>query len=358
MLTRDVRLEGFDTADWVRLAEVFRAPRRPREREDPSRHGEPPPEVATPADAASTRRKGGVVVVTTGARLRKLLSTESGRLSVRDQPWPEPLEDLAARHGARWAAELQTGALEDLMDRFAERLTREQDALAQTLTFIGVLRELEAEGCLEVWPWKLASWPVPRHGVILRVLDALCPDGKAICFGAFRGGELFTALVLRRRGQGFDLVLGPEELRADMGLISGDWRRDYRHLARAAETRAAPLALGCFGEVETLRRLVHHPAPGAWAAAVAARDVVVSPAPPAVAIPLGVDVGRAAIVAVRELAERMGAAGWFGPDSPLAPALERVRDLTGLERDVSELLGFDPMKLLGKLFSRQRGDDA
>lgn len=356
MLTRDVRLEGFDTTDWVRLAEVFRAPRRPRERQDPSRSGEAPPEIAAPAEAHAAR-KGGVIVVTTGARLRKLLSTESGRLDLSEQPWPESLEELAERHGARWAAELQTGALEDLMERFAERLTRDQDSLAQTLTFVGVLRELEADGQIEVWPWKLASWPVPRHGVILRVLDALCPSGKAICFGAFRGGELFTALVLRRRGEGFDYVLGPDELRGEMGLLSGDWRRDYRHLARAAEARSAPIALGCYGEVETLRRLVHHPAPGAWAAAVAARDVIVSPAPPVVALPLGVDVGRAAIVVVRELAERMGAAGWFGPDSPLAPALSRVRDFTGLERDVSELLGFDPMQLLAKLFSRHPRDD-
>ncbi len=353
MLTRDVRLEGFDTDDWVRLAEVFRAPRFPREREDPSRQGEPPPAVAEAREPEPGRRgRGGVVVVTTGARLRKLISTESGRLAIREQPWPEPLPDLAERHGARWAAELQTGALEELMDRLAERVRREHDALAQLLLFVAILRELEAEGKLRVWPWKLAAWPVPHHRVVVRVLDALCPDGKAIAFGAFERGEVFTALVLRRKGEAFDLVLGPAELRREMGLISGDWRRDYRHLARAAEARAAPLAIGCYGEVDTLRRLVHHPSPGAWAAAVAARDVIVSPATPAVALPLGVDVGRAAFIAVRDLAERVGAAGWFGPDSPLSPMLARVREATGVERDVKELLGFDPMVLLRRLFSR------
>lgn len=324
----------------------------PREREDPSRQGEEPPAVADAAPPEPGRRgRGGVVAVTTGARLRKLISTESGRLSIREQPWPEPLSELAERHGARWAIELSTGALEELMDRWAERVRREHDALAQALLFIGVLRELEAENKVVVWPWKLSAWPVPHHRVIVRVLDALCPDGKAVCFGAFEGGEVFTTLVLRRKGEGFDLVLGPAELRREMGLISGDWRRDYRHLARAAEAVAGPLALGCYGEVDTLRRLVHHPSPGAWAAAVAARDVIVSPATPAIALPLGVDVGRAAFIAVRDLAERVGAAGWFGPDSPLSPVLAKVRESTGVDRDVKELLGFDPMVLLRRLFS-------
>jgi hypothetical protein len=139
-----------------------------------------------------------------------------------------------------------------------------------------------------------------------------------------------------------------------MGLLSGDWRRDYRHLARAAEMRAGPLALGCFGEVETLRRLGHDPTPGAWAAAVAARDVVLAPVTPAVAVPLGIDVGRFALSAVRDLAERMGAGAWFGPESPLSPALDRVRGLH-LDRDLKSLLGFDPWELLRRLISRDRG---
>jgi hypothetical protein len=349
VLTRNVRLEGFTTDDWTRLAEVLRAPRRPRERDDPSRHGEAPPAVA---EQPSGRRKGGVIAVTTGARLRKLLSTESGRLDLAAQAWPEPLEDLAERHGARWAAEIHTGALEELMERFAERLRREHDALEQILLLIAVLRELEQEGAIEVWPWRLSAWPVPHQRVLMRALDALCPDGKALLFGAFRRGELFTSLTLRRRGDGFDLILGPEHLRGDMGLISGDWRRDYRHLARAASAASAPLALGVYGEVETLRDLIAHPTPGAWAAAVAARDVIVSPVTPAVAIPLGVDVGRAAVVAVRDLAERLGAGGWLGADSPLMPALTRMRELSGLDQDIVDLLGFNPLQLLKKLISR------
>jgi len=116
--------------------------------------------------------------------------------------------------------------------------------------------------------------------------------------------------------------------------------------------RAAPLAIGCFGELETLRALLTSPSPGAWAGAVAARDVVLSPAVPAIAIPLGVDVGRAAIVAVRDLAERIGAGAWLSSDGPLAPALNRVREFAGVDKDVRHLLGFDPILLIAKLFSR------
>jgi hypothetical protein len=48
----------------------------------------------------------------------------------------------------------------------------------------------------------------------------------------------------------------------------------------------------------------------------------------------------------------MGASAWFGPDSPLAPALERVRGFS-LE-DLKSLLGFDPWELIRRLLARDR----
>ena len=192
--------------------------------------------------------------------------------------------------------------------------------------------------------------------MLTRAFESFCPDGRSLLFGAFEHGEVATCLVARRRGSGFDLILGPDELRREMGLISGDWTRDYRHLARAAEQRAGALALGCFGESSTFRRLAERPVPGAWAAAVAARDIILSPVVPAIAIPLGVDVGRAALATVRDLADRFGASGWLGEHSLLAPALERVKDIGFLDRDVESLLGFDPVIVLRKLLTRERDD--
>ncbi len=355
VLARDVRLEGFTTADWVRLAEVFRSPRPAAERSDPGERGEAP---STSADATRVRarsggqRRGGVIAVTADGRLRKLVGTELGRLELSAESWPESLEVLAERYGCRWAAQIERGALDDLMERFAARLRREHDALGQVLLFIAVVRELEIEGRIALWPWKVNAWPMPHEGVLLRAFDALCPDGKSMLLGIFREGELFTSVTVRRKGAGFDLILGPDRLRSEMGLVARDFRRDYRHLARAAEQAAGPLALGCFGELDTLRGLMDRPAPGAWAAAVAARDVILSPAVPAVALPLGVDVGRAAVVAVRELAERMGAGAWLTADGPFGPTLSRVREMASAPKDLRLMLGFDPIALLRRLVSR------
>ncbi len=347
MLTRDVRLEGFTTADWVRLIELVRPPPgRPRERED----------VDGEATARVGRRRGGVIAITTGNRLRKLLGTEAGRLDVREQSWPIPLEQLAAQHGASWALTLHSGALDELMDRFGDRLRRQHDLTAQALLMVSILRELEAEGALAAWPWKAGAWPVPNERMLLRALESFCPDGRSLLLGAFEHGEVATCIVARRQGTGFDLLLGPDELRPEMGLISGDWTRDYRHLARAAEQRAGALAIGCFGEVSTFRRLAERPVPGAWAAAVAARDIILSPVVPAVAIPLGLDVGRAALATVRDLADRFGARTWLAEHSLLSPALDRVKDLGLFDRDIESLLGFDPVALLRRLLSRDHDD--
>jgi hypothetical protein len=345
VLTRDVRLEGFSTADWMRLGEALRPPRR-RSREPEASEDSPAP----------IRPRGGVVAVASGERLRKLLSTERGRLDVEGEPWPQSPQELAARHRARWALELSTGALEELMDRFAERLRREHDLTAQFLILLGALRELEGEGRVSAFPWQLARWPVPSERMVLRAFDAFCPDGKSVLFGVFDAGELATCLAARRSGPGFDWIMGPELLRLDMGLISGDWTRDYRHLARAVEQRLGPLAVGCHGEMATFRQLAEHSAPGAWAAAVAARDVILSPVSPALAIPLGVDVGRAAVATVRELAERTGFSAWLTQQSLLSPAFERVQRFAA-EHDLSKLLGFDPFAALRALLSGGRGSE-
>ena len=156
MLTRDVSFEGYTHAQWVLLAEAFRPLAVRRRADDQAIEGD---------DGVPRRPAGGLVAVTTGSTLRKLVSTRTGRIDVREQPWPESLESLASRHGARWAAELSAGALDEVADRFAERLSRSQDLLAQALELFGILRELEAERAISVWPWRIADWPVPSDTI-------------------------------------------------------------------------------------------------------------------------------------------------------------------------------------------------
>ena len=266
------------------------------------------------------------------------------------EPWPVPLEELAARHDARWAAQLHTGALEELMERFGERLRPEQDYLGQLLLLLGILRELELEGALQAWPRTVSAWPVPSERLVVRALDAFCPDGRGVLLGVFDRGEVATCLAARRSGGGFDLIVGPDELRQQMGLLSGDWTRDYRHLARVAELRVGPLALGCFGELATFQRLAApSTAPGGWAAAVASRDLILAPVAPALAIPLGLDIGRAAVAAARDYAQRASASLWLAPEGPLASAFDRLGQIQVLDQDI-KLLRNRPQCITGLYF--------
>ncbi len=345
MLTRDVAFEGFTYREWVLLREAFRpTPGLPRERSERQQ--------ADAVEAVRAHPAGGVVAVTSGSQLRKLVSTRIGRLDVREQPWPEALESLAARHAARWAAELTAGALDDLMDRFGDRLNPGQDYLSQALDALGILRELEAEGALSVWPGRIAEWPVPSERALLRGLDMLCPDGRALVLGVFDAGDLATCLVLRRRGSGFDKLVGPAELRPHMGLLSGDFHRDQRFLSAAVERQVAPVAAGCFGELATFRALSGSRAPGAWARAVAAHQIVIAPWSPGVALPLGLDVGRALFREIGAFASWLGAGHLLSRDGPLAHAVLGLERPSWLDHDLTEFLGFDPWKLVSRLLSR------
>lgn len=323
MLSPDVRVEGFSSEQWLRLGEVFGPSSGPRE-----------PQLA----------QGGIVAVTTDGRLRKLLSTRSGRLELATEPWPSTLPELAARHGASWAVKLTTGSLERLAERFAERLRPDDTYLSQILELLRVLQEIEAGGGLEVWPWPVAEWPIPNERAVVRALDALCPEGRVALFGIFERGTLYTALAARRGPRGVDAIVGPGEIEPAMGLLSGDWQRDYRFLSEATERVLGPLAFGCFGELYTFQSLMRNAPAGAWAAAVAARDIVLAPISPALAVPLGLDAGRVLVRSVRDLAERVGAKAWL---PSLAPALGK--GLPFFETDIKAWLGFDPLRLLSRL---------
>jgi len=245
------------------------------------------------------------------------------------------------------------GALESIMERFGERSKRGDDLTTQLLMLLGLARDEVVAGRLQHWPARLAGVPLPTAGMVAGTLDAVCPPGRALVLGLFEDGELWTSFALRRAHDGrFDWVLGPDEIRRDMGLLAGDWRRDYRHLSRAVEDAMGPLAFGCFAEASTFRELEVDPMPGAWTRAVAVRDVILSPVPMAMAVPLGLDAGRAAFGLARSLAEQTGV--W----AALAPALSGVgsvaRQVFFGDRDPHDVFGFDPLELLRRLLTRDR----
>ena len=305
MLTREVRFEGFTVPDWLRLLSLF-------ERPEPPAHdgGEAP------------KPEGGLVVIHDEKRVRKLLHTRVGRLDIAGERWPSPLDELCKRHHAAWGVAFSYGALDEVMERFGARAQRSDDIARQALGLAHIVREMAAEQAIVATPYRLAKMPLPSHAVIARTLESLCPTGRSIALGLFDGGELWTALALGRGAGGVDLILGPEELRGEMGLLSGDWRRDYRHLVRAVERRSAPLAAGLFTEVKTLRRLWGERRPGAWARAAGVRDIIVSPVSFAVGLPLVIDAARGGYRAARGAAERFDPTGTV---APLLRALTRSR---------------------------------
>lgn len=334
MFTHDVQVFDFTAQDWLRLPDLFR---------------KPAPPSAEPA-ARTGAAKGGVLAVRDGQRIVKVTSTVRGRLPLPDSGHAGASE-LAREHAAAFAVVLSTVALEQFGDRFARRLSRGQSFHLQLEAFIAAMRELEQEGEVELWPSPFADWPIPTERAFASALELVCPDGKAIVLGAFDEGALYTALCLRRRGPAFDVVMGPDRVRRDMGLLSGDFSRDYRYLGAAVEARLGPLAVGCYAELPTFRRLSRDAQPGAWAAAVAARDVVLTPVTPGIAVPLGVDAGRAALSFAKGLVGRLGVFGGLRAPAGLAPHLERAYAL--VEGDVRRYLGFDPWRVLSSWFREQ-----
>jgi hypothetical protein len=331
VLSADVRFEGFTATDWTRVLSLFRPRRLSSEERNPA------------------RPRGGVVAVHAGGKLLKLVHTEVGRLRLDDaqRSFPCPAEALAHAHHASWSAIFEAGTLDAIMDRFAARARRGDDIAAQTIVLLQIAREEALAGRIEIWPGRLRGVPIPSPAMVRGSLDSVCPVGRTVVIGLFQEGELWTSIALRRGAGGFNLVLGPDEVRSDMGLLAGDWRRDYRHLARAIEDRAGQLAFGCYAEVETIRKLEVDPNPGAWARAAALRDLILSPLPVPLAIPLGIDAGWAAWSALRTVAERLD------PVGVVAPAMAALRDVTAGDRDVKDVLGFQPLELLRKMLSRE-----
>jgi hypothetical protein len=340
VLSTDVRFEGFTQSDWSRFLSLFR------------------PRVTTGSERDPERPQGGIVAIVGAGKLRKLVHTQAGRLRLEDcaSSWPFSVEELARRHHASWGMTLEVGALENVMERFGAKLRRGDGLTAQLILLVSLIREEMLAGRIDVWPARLAGLPVPTVGMVDTTLDAVCARGHAIALGLFDGGDVWTSIAMRRGRTGaFDWILGPDEIRRDVGLLAGDWRRDYRHLARALDHRVGPLALGVYAEASTFRELEVDPTPGAWAKAVAIRDVILSPVPLALGVPLGIDAGRAAFSAVRGLAERAQGLGVVSPLlSVVRETLGTVATVVGLEQDAEGKFGFDPLEILRRLLSREK----
>ncbi|MGZ3452634.1 MAG: hypothetical protein ACXVEF_23700 [Polyangiales bacterium] len=326
-----MRFEGWTPQDWSRFLSIFRA----APQTEPLAEDEP---------------RGGLVIVHDGGRIRKALHTLDGRVDPHTISWPEDLATIAEERRVRFIWTFHSGALDELMERFGARVHRGDDVLNQALIFAAVFRELIAEGAIRSWPRKLEGVPIPTRPVVDRAIDAVVPAGKALVLALYEDRELWTSIVLRRSTETparFDLIAGPLQLRRETGLVSGEFRRDARHLVAAIEALYAPVAVALHAEVATFRRLITSAQPGDWARAVGLRDVVLSPLPPVLALPLGLDATRGAY----DLASR--AAKQIDPIGIVQPLLRLVnRALPELPPTGGASPGFNPLELLRRALSR------
>ncbi len=104
---------------------------------------------------------GGILAVRQGERIVKVASTVRGRLP---PPWAghATAEELAREHGGSFALGLLHARARAAGGSL--RAWREVSPFHEHVeAFVGGLRELEQAGELELWPSRLAEWPIPTE---------------------------------------------------------------------------------------------------------------------------------------------------------------------------------------------------
>ncbi len=207
--------------------------------------------------------------------------------------------------GSRWGLSVTPASLVALERELDARLAAHASALDTWLNLARVTHEQSRAGAVGLWPAPAPTTSTPAAtGVFDRTVGFVVPEGHCFALALFDDSGVYSACALRRSNAGFDLVAGPRALVHRAGLLSGDWRRDYRLLNEAVATLYGPVALGCYAETRTIDKLTAAPGARAWATALAMRELVVSPAPAAFTLGLGVGAMRTALRDMAELARR------------------------------------------------------
>jgi hypothetical protein len=337
MLSDDFRFHGFDTAAWLNLLALFTRPA-------------PSPGGDRSETRAAGAQRGTLVLVTDEANAPcAAFLTSRGAITLEADRGVDPsqLEALCERHGARRAIVLREGTVEELTERAAERIAFEEDYASQWLTLIAIARELEDEGLLRIWPPR-ARLPLPTPGMLRRALDLLLPDNHVLVAGLWEGTELWTAFALRRRNGELDCMVGPEQLLRWTGPLGGDYRRDQRAIRRAVTDALGPVHLGIFAQRQWIDLLLRDPTPGAWARAIALREVIISPTPSYVHMAMSADAARAFGRRAREWLGGLDVLGYLTPAAHFARGhIQRIGSVT-------ETLGFNPLQALASLLRASR----
>lgn len=321
MLSRDLRFTGFSSSSWINLLSLLGA------------------RAVTPTETQATATGYLVVVENIDGTPAAAFHSIHGSFTPDGYGSRDDLPRLCERQLARRAIVVRRGGIEELTERAALRVLAEDDYVAQWLALLQLTREIEREGLLHFWPAR-SPLPLPTAAMVTRALDVVLPNDHAFLAVVWEGTEIWTALVVRRRGSEIDLIGGAELVSEVTGPLGGDYRRDHRALRRAVSEAIAPVHIGVFAQRQQLMQLLRDPRPGAWTKAVAVRDVIIDPAPAYVHVALGADTLRAS-------ARKVGA--WLGGFDVLAglePLARAVRDQVAHVSSVSGLLGWNPLQML------------
>ena len=324
MLSTNLRVTGFDAVTWGRFISLFESRRR-RARDD-------------------HRNSYGMLVVIedpNGGACAAFIG-DRGAVSAKNYKSREDLPALCAENRVRRGLALKLGAIEELTERATAQMLRTDDYAGQWLALLMAARELEREGALYFWPEPKNVVPLPTPQLVTRALDVVLPDEHSFVAALWEDAEIWTALVLRRRGGQFDLIGGPELVLDTVGPLSGDFRRDHRAVSRAISTSIAPLQLGVFTSRKRFERLLRESEPGAWAKAIALREIIIDPSPAYVHIALGADALRAT---ARKTGELLGGIDFL---HFLEPWTRYAREQIANVSSVTGMLGFNPLQVLAR----------
>jgi hypothetical protein len=334
MLSDEFRFEGFDTASWLNLLALFTLAEPDAQQERGSE-----------AKLAPMPRGLLLIVVDETGRPCAALVTGRGPVQIAADADLTDLASLCGRLGARRALRLREGAIEELTERVAERILYDSDYVSQWLTLVAVARELEDQGLIRWWPPR-ARLPLPTAGMLRRAFDLLLPDDRVMVVALWEGPELWTAVALQRRAGKLERIVGPELLLKWAGPLGGDYRRDQRAIRRAVEDALGPVHLGLFAQRQWIEMLLRDPSPGAWARAIALREVIISPAPSYVHVAMSADAARAVGRRARAWLGGLDVLGY------LSPAAQFARSHVSRIGSVTETLGFNPLQVIA---ARLRG---
>ncbi len=301
------RFEGWDPVAYRRLTSLF------RDDGVPSRDG-----------------VGGVLVVTEGDTILSVTHSVHGPIAqAAYTPEAGALGGWVQHTSSRWGLSVTPSSLAALEAELSSRLGPKASALDSWLNLARVAHEQCRAGTVGLWPSPAPatdpSTASPTAAdMFQRTVGFVVTEGHCFALALFDDNGVHSACALRRSASGFDLVAGPHAIVAQVGLLSGDWRRDYRLVNESVSSLYGPVALGCYAETRTIDKLASSTGARAWATALAMRELVVSPAPAAFTLGLGVGAVRTALRDMAELARR--ASGSDIASDAIAGATTDARD--------------------------------